>query len=260
MTKAKQNKNNNNNNKRRKLMQPPRFGSVIPSRNLVNYGIARFSRVTDPIVDSAFASPPIVAQAATDAGGSGAATTALSPIGVTGWDSTGSVKKQVFSPTLPWLYNTSRNFGSYRILAANLVIVGNVCSVVPGTVIIHSSRDWSDTGSTAGVIGSGGVMFELASLAARNRVFPLQIDQTWKKVTAETSKVVSGAMVSVNSVNDLLFTNFTWRINGGPASVNCFTMYVEYDVEFANHIIIGFNCYVEGCVIYKKKNNKLPTK
>lgn len=241
MTKTSQNQKQKRNMSKKQTIQPPRYGSVVPTRTRINYGIARFSRVTDPIVVSAFASPPSQVVATSDASGVGSGRIPLCSIGVTGWNTTTSARVQIVSPALPWLYNTSRNFGSFRITQANLVVVGNLGANIPGSGFVHSTRDYSDTGTSVGTIAAGGIIFELAGLAARNKVIPLQIDNSWKKITSETTKVENAALVSVNSINDLLFTSIIWGVTGAPATAGCFTMYVEYDVEFANPMSLGLN-------------------
>jgi hypothetical protein len=246
MTKRNNNKNINltinTSNKRSNTAKIPRQGSIIPNpRSAPKYGVARFNAVCDPVVVSAFPSTPVLTNLTTDTGGNGSITIAFSPIGITGVNPTTSTTTQIESPHSPWLYSTSRNFGSFRVLRANLVVVGTVGSIVTGNVMFHSSRDYSDTSSDTAIIPVGGAQFDLATLAQRNKVLPLQVDTTWKKVSATTVRFSSGALISSNSINDLIFSSFTMRVNGGPVSATVCSFYVEYDIEFMNPMAVSFN-------------------
>jgi hypothetical protein len=230
MTNSKRNKNN-----------IPRNGSVVPVKNRrPNYGIARFNSVTDPVLVSAISdvSPTI---ATSDATGNASGTISINTVGVSGWNTTTNVSVLISQPRLNWLFNTSRNFGRYRILRANLIIVGSVASTVTGIVSIHSGTDFTDYGTGIGYVGPGGYSFDLASLSTKNKTIPLTIDSTWKKVTGVTTGVASGATYAVNSINDLACSQITWNITGAPASTSCFSMYIDYDIEFSNPMSIGYN-------------------
>jgi len=238
MTKAKQNKNNN----KRKLQQPPRQGSVVPVRNQrTNFGVAFYSRVTDPIVNSVYSNPLVMSSVTTNASGDASTHISLSPQGVTAWNTTTSAKVQVESPQLPWLYNASRNFARYRILRANVILVSNVGTTSPGNISIKSTSDYSDAGVEIAQTLTGGNEFSLASIASRNKSVALQVDTAWKKVTSETTRLLSTGLVSLNTVNDLAFSNISLRVAGGPVSTIVANMYIEYDVEFANPVAVAYN-------------------
>lgn len=236
--KAMAQKNKNNKNNRNKI---PRNGSVVPSpRTRTLQGQLTYSRVSDPVVKSIYTVPAVAEYLETDSTGQGAMDMILSCYGAKAYTPSG-VPKQVFSPQLPWLYQAGRNFGSFRILRANLVVVGSVGSAVTGTVAVKSSKDFSDTSTNPVAIMTGGETFDLASLAQRNKVIPLHVDTTWKKVTDSITIERDGSIVAVNSVNDLIFSHISVFVRSGPVTTKVAYFYVEYDVQFTNPMSIVMN-------------------
>lgn len=234
-------KQNINNSRRRRNLNAPRYGSIVPVRRSLNYNTARFNNVADPLVLSAYAASPAQIVLTSDATGYGRGSIRLAPIGVNAVEFSTGAQTTLESPHLPWMYQTSRNFGSFRILRANLIVVGNTGANVPGSITIHSTRDFSDTSGVVSSVLVGGVQFDVSSLATKNRVIPLQVDSSWKKVTNTTSTAANGIIIPVNSVNDLVFTNITWIVTSGPVDTGIATGYIEYDVEFINPVATGYN-------------------
>lgn len=230
------NKNNN------KTIKPPRYGSLLPNKSSrARYGVARFNKVTDPVVTSAFSSPPSIVTVSTDGAGAGAFSFPLSPLGLNAYDIVAKVQATVDAPHLPWLYNTARNFAKYRIVRANVIITGLIGSTSVGNVTCNSTPDYSDTSVNFTSTATGGITFDLASLASKNRVYPLEIDSSWKKITNITSAGSGNNVYTINSINDLIFSCFNLDIKGAAATTNVINLYVEYDVEFSHPIGLGLN-------------------
>lgn len=227
---AKRTNKNKNINKR----QIPRNGSVIPSpRTRTLQGQLTYTRVSDPVVKSVYTVPAVAEYLETDVTGQGAMDMILSCYGAKAFTPAG-VPKQIFSPQLPWLYQAGRNFASFRIVRATLVVVGSVGSIATGNVAVKSTKDYSDGSTNPVAIMTGGETFDLASLAQRNKLIPLAVDTTWKKVTDSITIERDGSIVAVNSVNDLIFSHISVFVRGGPVSTKVANFYVEYDVQFMN--------------------------
>lgn len=217
-----------------------------------------FRRIRDPLVTDASngANPSAIALTA-DANGNGTATYALSPFGISGFianatTATGPINftsAVYYSPNLPWLFNQARNFERYRVLNATLIVIGNVGSSATGRMVVDSSTDLADnvTAVTVG-LSTGGIVFDVASLAGKERRFQVDVDSSWKKCSSRTALVSNNGslLMTTSSANDLLFTNIYFSVNGATAAGTTGTFTVanfmlEYDVEFRDPISYGAN-------------------
>jgi hypothetical protein len=100
-----------------------------------------------------------------------------------------------------------------------------------------------DTGvalATAYVQGKNAKVIDLATLSRSESSLQLPVDSSWKKVTNLTTvpgnnvPFIGNAqtLISVNSVNDLCFSSFSYQVIGGPASTVIGNFFLDYDVEF----------------------------
>lgn len=240
MTKTNRNKNNTNSNGRGS-QRPPRQGAVLPSRNNRQYGISRFTSVVDPVVTNTYANPPTMATIKSEPGGFAYLNVTLTARGLNAYSTTAAGQVAVTGSHLPWMASTCRNFGSYRISRASLVLAGSIGSTTPGKVAVHVSKDFEDVTTTYSIAAPGGTMFDLASLATRNKVIPLRVNTEWKKVTDITTVSVGGVVTVINSANDLVIGTYVVVVAGAPPSTDLMDMYIEYDVEFANPMSVGLN-------------------
>lgn len=179
--------------------------------------------------------------------------TPLAPLGVSGPQlvsaASGSAvtinTASIESPHLPWLYNTARNFERYRVTRANLVFVGNVGSTSTGRIIMDSTTDYADMLTTSTIANtSGGKGWALASAANKDLRFQMDIDNSWKRVSAYTHNTIAAAtgyLDIMSSVNDLLFSCLVIVVTGAAASTNIGTVFIEYDVEFKDPITWSAN-------------------
>jgi len=212
-----------------------------------------FNNIRDVVVaDASNGASPNIYQLVSDPSGNGTLGLSLSPFGyqtVTGTASSATgplnfASTQSIAPVLPWLYNQARNFEGYRVTNATLIIVGNVGSTATGRISVVSSRDYVDYGVNHGIaLAVGGITFDISTLSTKERRFPLDVDSSWKICSSRTAAILSGgqAFVPVNSVNDLLFTNFDIDVAGASASTILATFNVEYTVEFRGPISYGAN-------------------
>jgi len=207
------------------------------------------------MVSNATSSSPTAVALVSDASGNASLTYALSPLGIkglSGVSSAGGVafsSTQFYSPYFPFLYNQARNFERYRVLNATFIVVGNVGSTATGRIVIDSSTDMADNTSAVTVgTSTGGTVFDLASLATREKRVQLDVDTSWKKVSAETFNVVNnlGTALPVSTGNDLSFTSVYISLVAATqaGSLGAFTaanFFLEYDVEFRDPISFGVN-------------------
>jgi len=243
MTKANSNKNNTNNGGRR-TTRPPRQGSILPNKtnNKIIYSSSRFTNVLDPVVLNTYASPSVMSTISSDPDGTGHVHVILTARGLNAYSTATSTQVAIDASRLPWLATTSRNFGSYRITRANLILVGNVGSTVPGKFTVKTSRDYEDKGTAFSVASTAGNVYDIASLANRNKSIPLRINTDWKKVTdITTASSIAGVVAVVNSANDLTIGTYQIVLVGATPSIPIMDMYIDYDVEFANPMSVGYN-------------------
>lgn len=229
-------------NKNKQGVKPPLNGSTIPSknRNMVNYRNVGAKSVCDPVcADSIASRTPFFVT--TSGSGNASGHFAFAPLGINSLSTTNTIA--ALEPVhLPWLNSTGSNFLMYRVSRATLVVVGNVGSTASGQIAILSSVDFVDTALNTGSFGDyvvGGTSFAIADLANNNRRVPLRIDSSWKKITSRSTTVVGGVVVDNSSVDDLIFTSFSYAIQGAPSTTNVCTFYVEYDVEFKGVVSFG---------------------
>lgn len=213
--------------------------------------IAAYRNVRDPITTNALSASPAMFSATTNSLGAWSNQFILAPLGVNGVvivsAAAGSPSTfqsaSIFSPLLPWLYNTSRNFERYRVTRAVLIFVSNVGSTTTGQLMMDTTTDSQDltTPATAST-SSGGKVFDLATASSKELRFQCDVDSSWKKVSNQTYATYNTNTLSIgNSVNDLLFTCPVLAINGGPASTAVGNFYVEYDVQFRDPISFAAN-------------------
>lgn len=221
----------------------------------VQTGPRVFRGIRDPLVGNAAAASPTVYGMNTNGSGVFVGVVNLSPLGVAGTqivvptpNTAGSVivpsVVPFTNPYLPWLFNQSRGFERYRVTRAVAIWVSNVGSTVTGRVMLDSSTDFSDAISATGISTStGGKVFDLAGGASKEMRFQMDVDSSWKKVSSNCTTFQAGTGVSVptNTINDLSFTTLFVTISGGPASTDCGSMFVEYDIEFREPIAFGAN-------------------
>jgi len=215
-----------------------------------------FRRIRDPLVNDASNLSPSAVALVADGSGNANLTYALSPLGISGLTATSTsatgpinfLSTAFYAPYLPWLYNQARNFERYRVLSATLIITGNVGSSATGRMLVDSSTDIADnvTPVTVG-LSTGGLVFDVASLAAKEKRFQLDVDSSWKKVSNRTYTAPSVTLaLPTSSANDLLFSNIYISVVGATASgtAGSFTVAnfaMEYDVEFRDPISYGAN-------------------
>lgn len=170
----------------------------------------------------------------------------LSPLGLNGcsWDGAKFVGTVFEKPHLRWLQSQAVNFGSYRILRAKVVFVGNLGSTTTGQLSVACFRDVLDAagdpyqGYTA---GPNSRVFDLASTSQREASIPIPVDTSWKKVSyvmaigGDAKPFTSGTttgFIPVNSANDLCFGAFSAVAVGAPLSTTIGNWYLDYDIEF----------------------------
>lgn len=205
-----------------------------------------YRAVRDPVTNNVLATSPTMFTAVTNSAGTWTNQFMLAPLGVTGMVFPGAAAGtnivpqvgQVFSPLLPWLYNTAKNFERYRVTRCILVFVGSVGSTATGQILLDSTTDAEDLTTPATFATStGGKIYDLASTATRELKFSCDIDSSWKKCSGQMFSLFNGSTVCVNnSANDQLFTCPIIAIQGGPASTSCGSFYVEIDVEFRDPV------------------------
>jgi hypothetical protein len=219
-----------------------------------------FKSVRDPVVVSASGGAAAgMASMTTDSSGNAQYTTSFAPLGYNGITTSNAVagSKTVFSsqlyqfPSLPWLYNQARNFERYRVLRAVLIAVGNLGSGATGRMLLDSSTDVADNASVISTSTStGGKVFDVGSLANKEARFQLDVDTSWKKVSAQTYSITSDGAVCcpISTANDLSFTNVYFKCIGVSASSAApvagtivAEFYMEYDVEFRDPISYAVN-------------------
>lgn len=225
-------------------VRPPINGVVLPQpgRKTVQFRNVGLRSVVDPIaLDVTSSANPY--SVSTGSGGAVNGNFTLSPLGVSGVTPAGA-SSSVMPAHLPWLHSTAINFLEFRVTRAVLNVVGNVGSTATGTVVLASSPDYIDSAVPASAVGTlvvGGTSFPLADLATSNRKIPLRISSVWKNVSAVSSVVIGGTVVSNSTVDDLMFTGFQYSVFGGPNSTSVMSFFLEYDVEFRGVSIAGFN-------------------
>lgn len=228
-----------------KSSKAPRYGSIVPSplRNRVTYRPTGFRNVRDPVCQDAGVTPTSLVVATTSAGGAANGAFTLCPFGISGVLATSFplVNATIELPHLPWLWRTAANFEEYRITRAKLIVTGLVGSTSTGIMSISSTTDYSDVTTNLSANMVGGKSFALADLAAKNQEMPLDIDSTWKKVTSVTTRMGAGSIASINTADDLLFSNVTYVVSNGPPSTPVASFYVEYDVEFRKPVSFSMN-------------------
>jgi len=192
---------------------------------------------------------PSVANIVTDAGGNCDIALSFSPLGVqTVKDLNGATPSSEFleTPRLGWLHNTARNFSSYRILRANLVYTSLLGSTATGRIAFYSSTDFAD-GVTLATLGNmpNSRVVDLAMGASKEIRHNLAVDSSWKKVSSQTLSIVTAygplLLLNFNTVNDLIFSQLSVVVAGGPVSSAVGSLAIEYDVEFKGPIGIGLN-------------------
>lgn len=155
-------------------------------------------------------------------------------------------------PHLRWLNNQARNFGAYRVLWANVKLVGNVGSTTVGTIILAGFKNAVDTNTAlqlAYVSGTNCKSFDISSASGRELSVPLPVDTSWKKVSSVLAVAGtnvpfagnSGMLVPVNSVDDLAFASLSYAVVAGPVSTNIGQLAIEYEIEFRDPISSALN-------------------
>lgn len=213
-----------------------------------------FRNVREPVLDSVTNNSVITLQVAPNAT-TATATKAFAPIGLTAPTLTVNgtnvvvqtgAQSYILGAGLRWLYNTSVNFGSYRITRATLIFVGSVGTTYTGQLILTTFRDVMDASSTPQVafaIGSGAKVFDLATSGSKELRISMPIDTSWKKVSnalCYPGSVVpfygaTNQLINVNSINDLCFGAFSAQVVGAPllsGTTTVGTFFLDYDVEF----------------------------
>jgi hypothetical protein len=217
-----------------------------------------FRGIRDPVVVDAFSSTPTVSAVASDASGNGTATYVFSSYGTTGLTAFSSTSTGIITwtsvsldkPYLSWLMNQAKGFKEYRISNAKLVFVGNVGSTATGRIAILSSPNSADiyTPLTLGNV-IGGSVFDLASLASREKSIPLNIDSSWKRVSDKTMLQFAGTPATISpsaTVDDLSFCSVRVQLIAATqaGTLGVFTaanMFVVYDAEFRGPISPSLN-------------------
>jgi len=152
------------------------------------------------------------------------------------------------APSMRWLYNTSQNFGKYRVTRATVSFVGNVGTTTTGQLVVTGFKDVFDATTTPQVAyatGPNARVFDLASSGSKELKIPIPVDSSWKKVskilsvngTVTPFLGFSNQVVSVNTVNDLAFGAMTAQLvgapsNSGSSNIVVGTFFIDYDVEF----------------------------
>lgn len=202
-----------------------------------------YRKIRDPVCQDATAATPSMIPVTTNGTGLVSFVAAFAPLGIqvptlTVTAGSLSANNTVWdAPHCPWLNNNARNFERYRVLNATLIFVGNVGSTTIGSLTVTSTTDVSDyvRGIVTPATSTGGKTVNLASASTREQRFPLDVDSSWKKVSASTLYCTNGSVQTLypfNSFNDLLFTAIDVYVTGGPATTNVGSFYLEYDVEF----------------------------
>lgn len=214
----------------------------------------RFNGIRDPVVSDATVLTPSMVTAVADASGNYSVAIPFCPLGMNGGQvnsttssgATFTTNTNTVPPKLPFLWNQSRNFERYRITRAVLVFVGNVGSTTVGRITLGSSTDYSDLFTTQLIATSvGDKTFDLASSASKELRFQMDVDSSWKKISATLLNFPfsNSVIVPVNTANDLCFSMGFVTITGstqtGSAPIG--NMFVEYDVEFKDPISFTVN-------------------
>jgi len=208
-----------------------------------------FRNVRDPVVIDANAATPTIANIVTDGGGNSDTALSFSPLGlqtVKDLDTATPSSQFLETPRLGWLHNTARNFSSYRILRANLVYTSLLGSTATGRIAFYSSTDFAD-GVTLATLGNmpNARVVDLAMGASKEIRYNLTVDSSWKKVSSQTLSIVTGygpnLLLNFNTVNDIIFSQLSVVVAGGPVSSAVGSLSIEYDVEFKGPIGIGLN-------------------
>lgn len=208
-----------------------------------------FRNVRDPVVVDANSPNAVIANITTDAGGNSDTAISFSPLGLQSVKNlNGATPSSDFleAPRLGWLHNTARNFSSYRVLRANLVYTSLLGSTATGRIGFYSSTDFADgvTTSTLGNMPNARVV-DLAMGASKEIRYNLAVDSSWKKVSSQTLSIVNAYgplfLLNFNTVNDLIFSQLSVVVAGGPVSSAVGSLAIEYDVEFKGPIGIGLN-------------------
>lgn len=211
-----------------------------------------FRGVREAVLSDVMASPHNNMDMTLDADGNLTRSFTIAPFGVktprltvTGGNLVGS-PHQFSNPCLAWLYSTAINFEQYRVTNARAVFVGNTTADTVGFITIASSADHGDFYSQAisRATGVGAKSFALSSSANKELSVQLNIDSTWKKVTANTvalSGTINIDLLPLNSINDIIATSVCVSVNGGPSHAFIGMMAVIYDVEFRNPISYTVN-------------------
>lgn len=159
-------------------------------------------------------------------------------------------------PHLRKLYNLASDFRYYRVTSGKLIFTPNVGSAQIGQVVLASSRDPSDSFTSAQIAYSSGPNYKTFNLSSTNKEtsVPLDIDSSWKKVSAyltvpaSTSamhgNVNNTGLVPVSTVADLSFSCVSINVINPVASafdVNYGVVTIEYTVELKGIIDSAVN-------------------
>jgi len=208
-----------------------------------------YRNIRDPLVVDATQATLTINNITTDGSGSSDKSFSLSPLGVqtvTALNTTTPSSVYLEVPHLPWLLSTARNFSSYRILRANLVYTSLLGSTSTGRVSFYSSPDFAD-GIPLATLGNlvNSRTVDMSTGAFKEIRYNLNIDSSWKKITSQTLSIVSTfgptTPLSLNTVNDLIFSQLVVVVAGGPASTAIGSLNIEYDVEFKGPVGVGIN-------------------
>lgn len=218
-----------------------------------------FRRIRDPFVTDAGNANPTALNLSTDASGNATTYLTVAPLGLRAIQASNSSAsgpitfQQVpfIAAPLPWLYGQSRNFERYRMLNATIVVVGSVGSNATGRISLVSTTDYADVNTITNVgLSAGGKVFDIASLSGKEQRFALDVDTSWKKVSATVVSIGSSgtALLPTSNYNDLIATNvqigiYGYTASGGSSVVatNFLSFFLEYDVEFRDPISFGAN-------------------
>lgn len=210
-----------------------RRANVTPGRHV-------YRGIRDPIVADASATTmaPLTLAAGVEIGNS----YILCPMGVQGmsWSTSSNPAVATAVPArLPFLFSTARNFQQYRVTRAVLVFVSSQGSTATGRISLSGSADAADNTTASAAMQFGMVnakQVDLGSGASREARYQLPVDAVWKKVSSTTLTGLGGAIVPVNTVNDLSFSTALFNATGTTGTGNIGALYVEYDVEFKDPI------------------------
>lgn len=237
-------KNNNNNIKMKNTKTNPKTTQNNKTQRRPDH---TFHGVRDAVLADVLANPQANMDMTLDASGNLNRNFVIAPFGVktprltvTGGNLVGT-PQMYYSPSLAWLYSTAINFEQYRITNARAVFVGNTTVDTHGFITIASSPDHGDFKSQGinRANGAGAKTFALSSSANKELSVQLNIDPSWKKITALTvalSGTINVDLLPLNTVNDLIASSVSISVNGGPSDAYIGMMVVVYDVEFRHPI------------------------